>query len=894
MQHKPFILIDGSSYLYRAFHALPPLTNSQGQPTGAIYGVLNMIRKLINDYQPELIGVVFDAKGKSFRNDLYPEYKSNRRAMPDELRQQIKPLFEIIRAMGLPLIIIDNVEADDVIGTLAKQAIEQGLETLISTGDKDMAQLVSDQVVLINTMNNSFLDPQTVVQKFGISPERIVDYLSLVGDSSDNIPGIPNVGPKTAAKWLQEYGTLDAIIANADKITGKVGDNLRNNLGLFPLSKQLLTIKTDVELTVTPQTLKPLSPDEETLIRWYRELEFKTWLAEALSKTTVNEATSKKHYEIILDKTAFNRWLTDLIAAEYFAFDTETTSLDYMQAQLVGVSFAIAPHKAAYVPFGHDYPGAPLQLARDWVLEQLKPLLENPKYKKVGHNLKYDMEVLANHHIALQGVDHDTMLESYVLNSTASRHNLDTLALKYLGHGTILFEEVAGKGIKQLTFNQVAVEQAGPYAAEDADVALQLHQMLWPKIAAIPGLKKTYSSIELPLLNVLAAIERNGVLVDAAQLRQQSSSLATRLGELKVEIFNLAGEEFNIDSPKQLQEILFNKLLLPITKKTPTGQPSTAEAVLQELAIRYQLPRFILEYRSLTKLKSTYTDKLPQAINPTTQRVHTSYNQALTATGRLSSSEPNLQNIPIRTEEGRRIRQAFTVPPGYKMLTADYSQIELRIMAHLSQDSGLLHAFQHGLDIHQATAAEVFNVPLEEVTPLQRRNAKAVNFGLIYGMSSFGLAQQIGVSRLEAQDYIDRYFRRYPGVEKYMNDTRRHAHQLGYVETLLGRRLYLPEINASNMMRQKAAERTAINAPMQGTAADIIKLAMIKVFNSLQASPLDIKMVMQVHDELVFEIKETQVEEASALIKKDMESAAQLAVPLLVSIGVGDNWDEAH
>jgi DNA polymerase I len=897
MSTPDLILIDGSSYLYRAFHALPPLVNSKGEPSGAVYGVVSMLRKLLKDYTLKYVAVVFDAKGKTFRDDLLATYKAQRPAMPDDLKAQIEPLHAIVRAMGLPLLMIEGVEADDVIGTLAQQATQLGLHTLISTGDKDFAQLVDDHITLINTMNNKLLNRESVIEKFGVTPEQIIDYLSLVGDNSDNIPGVPNVGPKTAAKWLTEYHTLDNLVAHATDIKGKVGDNFRAHLEQLPLTKQLVTIKCDVPLEFTPTQLQQSEINRDSLISWFKRLEFKSWLAELVNDPATAQIKNSQNnfsYQIILTQIEFDQWLSQLQQAELFAFDTETTSLDYMQAEIVGVSFAIEAGKAAYVPFMHDYLGAPDQLNREHILQQLKPLLENPNKKKLGHNLKYDMSVLANHGITLRGIAFDTMLESYVLDSIGSRHDMDTLALKYLGHRTVHFEDIAGKGAKQLTFNQIALEQAGPYAAEDADITLKLHQTLWPKLSAEKSLTTIFNNFEIPLVSVLSDIERYGVLIDAKLLQQQSEELATRLFELEREAHQLAGQPFNLGSPKQLQEILYQKHHLPVLEKTPTGQPSTAESVLQELALNYPLPKVILEYRTLSKLKSTYTDQLPQQIDPRSGRVHTSYHQAVTATGRLSSSDPNLQNIPVKTKEGRRIRQAFIAPAGHKIIAADYSQIELRIMAHLSQDPGLLNAFAQKQDIHQATAAEVFSVPLEQVTTDQRRSAKAINFGLIYGMSSFGLARQLDIERDAAQLYIDIYFARYPGVKKYMEDTRRLAHAQGYVETLFGRRLNLPEINTRNMQRQRAAERAAINAPLQGTAADIIKNAMLSVFAALQKSKLNARMIMQVHDELVFEATESDIDQAVNLIKDNMMHAAKLDVPLVVDVGIGNNWDEAH
>ncbi len=897
--NKLLVLVDGSSYLYRAFHAMPSLTNSKGEPTGAVYGVTNMLRRLLKDYDPAHVAVVFDAKGKTFRDEMYPEYKANRPPMPNELRSQIEPIHAIVRAMGLPLLSIEGVEADDVIGTLAKQAEEQGMKVLVSTGDKDMAQLVNEHVTLVNTMTETTMDPDGVSEKFGIPPERIIDYLALIGDTVDNVPGVPKVGPKTAVKWLQDYGSLDGIIEHADEFKGKVGEYLRDSLQQLPLSKELVTIKCDVEMELKPLQLERESPDQNALRDLYSQLEFKTWLSELLSgggDAPVEEAqpaNAESEYEVVLDWKTFDAWLKKLEQAELFAFDTETTSLDYMDAMNVGVSFAVEAHKAAYVPVAHNYPGAPQQLPRNEVLEKLKPLLESDKHLKVGQNLKYDKSVLANHGITLRGIAHDTMLESYVLDSTATRHDMDSLALKYLGHKNISYEEVAGKGAKQIGFNEVALEQAGPYAAEDADITLRLHQTLWPKLEATPTLATLYRELEVPLLSILSRMERNGVLVDKAMLEQQSGELAQKMTTIEKAAYDAAGETFNLGSPKQIQAILFDKLGLPVLKKTPKGQPSTAEEVLDELALDYPLPRLILEHRSMSKLKSTYTDKLPLMINLTTGRVHTSYHQAVAATGRLSSSDPNLQNIPVRTEEGRRIRQAFIAPPGYRIVAADYSQIELRIMAHLSGDEGLLKAFTAGEDIHRATAAEVFGEPLEAVTADQRRSAKAINFGLIYGMSAFGLAKQLGIERAAAQNYVDLYFARYPGVKAYMDSTRELAKEQGYVETVFGRRLYIPDINSSNGQRRQYAERTAINAPMQGTAADIIKRAMLAVDAWLADQP-DIHMIMQVHDELVFEVPEARVDEVSGKIIELMSGAAALRVPLVVEAGSGTNWDEAH
>ena len=899
---QPLILVDGSSYLYRAFHAMPNFSNSRGLPTGAVYGVVNMLRSLIQQYQPTHIGVIFDAKGKTFRDELFSDYKAHRPPMPDELRQQIEPLYQIIEALGLPLISVTGVEADDVIGTLAQQAVRAGHRVLISTGDKDIAQLVNDNVTLINTMNNSLLDPQGVIDKFGVPAERIIDYLALMGDTSDNIPGIPKVGPKTAVKWLSQYGTLDEIVDHADKIKGKVGENLRANLEQLALSRELVTIRCDVKdesLTTEIDDLKPAKPDTEQLKQLYSEYEFKNWLRELLDNdqnpadAPPPAAEAEPEYEMITEQAHLDEWLQKLRQAELFAFDTETTSLNYMDALIVGLSFAVERGHAAYLPLAHNYPGAPRQLDRDGVLAQFKPILEDSKQLKLGQNLKYDRSVLANHGIDLRGIAHDTMLESYVLDSTATRHNMDSLALKYLGRKTTKYEEVAGKGARQICFNQVSVEVATPYAAEDAEVTLALHETLLPQLEE-RGLLKLYSEMEMPLLSVISNIERTGVLIDSAMLLHQGQELAQKLTEIQKEAFAEAGEEFNLSSPKQIQAILFDKLELPILKKTPKGQPSTSEEVLQELALDYPLPELILKYRSLAKLKSTYTDKLPNMVNMSTGRVHTSYHQAVAATGRLSSSDPNLQNIPIRSPEGRRIRQAFIAPEGSLILAADYSQIELRIMAHLSGDEGLLSAFAAGEDIHRATAAEVFEIARDEVTTEQRRSAKAINFGLIYGMSAFGLAKQLSIGRAEAQNYIDLYFARYPGVKRYMEQTKEQAKAQGYVETLFGRRLYLPDINSSNGQRRQYAERTAINAPMQGTAADIIKRAMLAVDRWIQSEGQGVKMIMQVHDELVFEVESERVEELRNRVIELMESAAELRVPLLVEADVGNNWDEAH
>ncbi len=892
---KPLILVDGSSYLYRAFHAMPALTNSKGFPTGAAYGVINMLRRLLNDYQPDLIAVVFDAKGKTFRNDLYPEYKANRLSMPDELGQQIKPIHDIIRALGIPIIMMEGVEADDVIGTLARHATEQEIPTIISTGDKDLAQLVNQHVTLINTMTNSSLTPTSVKEKFGVTPSQMIDYLSLVGDTSDNIPGVPQVGPKTAAKWLATYESLDNIIQQADKISGKVGEKLRAFIPQFPLTKSLVTIKTDLNLPAKIDELTMQLADKEALSQLYQEMEFKTWLGELLQNTKKQQADEKyANYSIVYTKAELDQWIEKINQAGIVAFDSETTSLDYMIANIVGVSFCIEPGFAAYVPFGHDYPDAPQQLSRETVLSALKPILENPNIKKIGQHIKYDMEVFANNaDIDIKGTDFDTMLESYVLDSSSNSHDLESLALKYLGWRAIPYTEVAGKGAKQIPFNQVKVEEAARYAAEDADITLRLNQLLQSRIALEEGIKHVYEKIEIPLIPVLVDMERCGVLIDPDKLRMQGAELERRLKELEEQAFALAGQAFNMNSPKQLQEILFQVLKLPILQKTPTGQPSTADPVLQELAHEYEMPHIIIEYRSLSKLMSTYTSRLVEQIQPSTGRIHTSYNQAGAATGRLSSSEPNLQNIPIRTPEGRRIRQAFIAPSGYKLVSADYSQIELRIMAHISKDPGLLKAFSEGLDVHKATAAEVWGVALDDVTFEMRRNAKAINFGLIYGMSAFGLTRQLGIDRHAAQDYIDRYFARYPKVREYMEKTRTQAKELGFVETLWGRRLYLPDIHASQIPRQRAAERTAINAPLQGSAADIIKMAMINIHQWLKTSKLPARMIMQVHDELVFEVAETHLEKVVAEIKYRMSNVVQLAIPLEVSAGIGDNWDKA-
>ena len=907
-QRPPLVLVDGSSYLYRAFHALPPLNNSAGQPTGAVKGVINMLRRLRKDFPDSPMAVVFDAKGKTFRDDLFAQYKAHRPPMPDELRVQIEPIHRIVRAMGLPLLVVDGVEADDVIGTLARAAEKDARPVVISTGDKDMAQLVSPYITLINTMTNTTLDEVGVADKFGVPPAQIVDYLALVGDSSDNIPGVSGIGGKTAVPLLTQIGGLSELYRNLDKIAGldvrgakTLAAKLEAERDNAYLSQQLATIRCNVQLPFHISDLAAGEQNRAELIELFRQLEFKGWLSEMLEPAESEESPvvepagkAARNYQTIVNHTQLEGWLQRLSQAELFAFDTETTSLDYMRAEIVGVSFAVTAGEAAYVPLMHDYPGAPAQLDREYVLTMLKPLLEDPLRPKVGQNLKYDQSVLVNHGVALRGIAYDTMLESYVLDAVATRHDMDSLALKYLGVNTIHYEEVAGKGAKQIGFSQVAIEQASDYAAEDADITLQLHQCLWPRVQAEPGLRAVFQEIEMPLVPVLSRIERNGALVSRQLLTQQSHELGLRLLELEQQAYELAGQKFNLGSPKQLGEILYDRLGIPVTRKTPTGAPSTAEDVLAELADDYPLPRLLLEYRGLAKLKSTYTDKLPEMINPRTGRIHTSYHQAVAATGRLSSSDPNLQNIPVRTAAGRRIRQAFIAPPGYRIVAADYSQIELRIMAHLSGDAGLLKAFAHGEDIHRATAAEVFGVGREAVSSDQRRSAKAINFGLIYGMSAFGLARQLGIGRSEAQTYVDLYFSRYPGVKEFMDRTRAEAAQHGFVETLFGRRLYLPEINARNAQRRQAAERTAINAPLQGTAADIIKKAMIEVDAWLSAENLDVRMIMQVHDELVFEVAENAVAALLPQIAQRMGNAATLAVPLLVEARAGNNWDEAH
>lgn len=938
---NPFVLVDGSSYLFRAYYAPPHLTNSAGEPTGAIYGVVNMLKSLLNQYVPSHLAVVFDAKGKTFRNDLYADYKANRPPMPDDLRGQIAPLHEIIKAMGLPLVIIDNVEADDVIGTLAKHATKAGHHTLISTSDKDMAQLVNEHVTLINTLDNRVSTPASVQERFGVRPDQIIDFLALMGDSSDNIPGMPGVGEKTAQHILQGIDSIDAMLANPEKVAElgfrgakTMPAKIAEHKDLILLSRELATIKLDVEIPLTEAEFVRREADKDELIRLFKECEFRRWLGELLeeggttaavtttadkttatnkaagaeqtaaatSTTTENEAAvepkqfDQSNYEVVTTEAAFNKWLAKLKAADCYAFDTETTSLNYMETELVGISFSVVAGEACYIPLAHQDLDGPKQLSRDEVLAKLKPLFEDTELKKVGQNIKYDLHVLRNYNIRLRGILNDTMLSSYVLNSVSSRHGMDTLSLQYLGHKTISYETLAGKGAKQKRFDQLSIAEAAPYAAEDADITLRLHQVLWPKVAEVAGLKSVLNELELPLLPILAMMERRGVFVNAERLTNQSQEIAKELKEIELDAFAIAGEPFNLNSPKQLQVILFDQLGLPIKKKTPKGAPSTAEDVLQELALDYPLPDLILRHRGLAKLKSTYTDKLPRMINSQTGRIHTSYHQAVTATGRLSSTDPNLQNIPVRNEAGRRVRQAFVAPEGYKIVAIDYSQIELRIMAHLSRSKGLLEAFARGRDIHRATASEVFSVALDSVTAEQRRSAKAVNFGLIYGMSAFGLARQLNIGQKEAQRYMDIYFERFPGVQDYMDSTREQAAAQGYVETLFGRRLYLPEINARNIPRRKAAERAAINAPMQGSAADIIKRAMLDVQSWLKQVPAagEVFMTMQVHDELVFEVKEDCLDTHVAELVRVMESAAKLDVPLIAEAGVGDNWDEAH
>ena len=903
MAQKQLILVDGSSYLFRSFFqpALKRFVTSQGQPTGAIFGVVNMLKSLQSEFQPEYMVVVFDAKGKNFRHEMYEEYKANRPPMPDELRSQIDYVHQAVKALGLPLISVAGVEADDVIGTLAAQGAAAGFEVLVSTGDKDLAQIVNDKVTLIDTMKKVTYDADGVAEKYGVRPDQIIDYLALIGDSSDNVPGVPKVGPKTAVKWLEQYATLDNIVEHADEIGGKVGENLREFLPKLPLSKDLVTIRCELGLDLTMDDLKLLKQDNQVLANLYQELEFKKWLSEldvALDVKNVAASAAEseidKEYDTVLDKKSFGIWLQRLKEAELFAFDTETTSLDIMSAELVGVSFAVEAGKAAYVPVAHTYMGVPEQLDRDYVLQQLKPLLEDEAALKVGQNLKYDRSVLANYDIQLAGIAYDTMLESYLLDSVASRHDMDSLAMRHLGVQTTKFEEVAGKGKAQITFDQVSLDQAGPYAAEDADITLQLHETIMPQLAEHKKQETLFRTLEMPLVSVLSRIERNGVYIDSGMLLMQSQQLAVRMQELEVKAHKAAGGDFNLSSPKQIQEILFEKLGLPVIRKTPKGQPSTAEDVLQELAQEHELPRLIVEHRGLGKLKSTYTDKLPIMVSNKTNRVHTSYHQAVTATGRLSSSDPNLQNIPIRTEEGRRIREAFIPEPGNVLVAADYSQVELRIMAHLSGDEALIEAFKNGEDIHRATAAEVFGSALAEVTPDQRRSAKAINFGLIYGMSAFGLAKQLGVHRQEAQEYINVYFERYPGVKAYMDNTREQARENGFVETVYGRRLYLPDIKSSNGTRRQYAERTAINAPMQGTAADLIKMAMLAVDKWIVSEAPEVKMIMQVHDELVFELPENQQALVIETVSELMSGVGTLNVPLSVEAKAGANWALAH
>ncbi|MAJ91862.1 MAG: DNA polymerase I [Legionellales bacterium] len=906
MTNNTLVLVDGSYYLFRAYHAMPPLTNSSGEPTGVIFGVINMIKKHLTEGGPDYFAVIFDAKGKTFRNNLYEEYKANRPEMAEELAVQIQPLHELIQALGIPLLVIDGVEADDVIATLAIKAAGKNIKTIISTGDKDLAQIVNKNIHLINTMSNLKLDPSGVKDKFGVPPERIIDYLTLVGDSVDNIPGVPKVGPKTAAKWLNEFGNLERIVKNADKIKGKVGENLRDFLPKIPLTKELVTLKCDVELAVSPEDLVITEANNDLLGKIYAKWNFTSWLAQLnqedskeknkKSKIKKSSDSSKPKYEIIYKASELDYWLDKLKNAELISIDTETTSLDYMIAKIVGISFAVAPNHAAYIPLEHNYIGAPKQLSLKETLKKLKPILEDENISKVGQNLKYDKEVFANYKINLKGIKNDTMLASYVLNSTATRHNLDALARNYLNIETVHYEDVAGKGVNQITFNQVPIEEAAPYAAEDADIAIKLYENLISKLKKIPTLEKVYTSIEIPLLPVLSHIERNGVVINTKMLAEQTIDLKKRMLEIQTQAYSIANEEFNISSPKQIQSVLYDedKMNLPVLSKTPKGQPSTAESVLLELSEEYELPRLILEYRSVSKLCSTYTEKLPKIINKDTGRVHTSYHQAVTATGRLSSSNPNLQNIPVKTHEGRKIRQAFIAPANYLIVAADYSQIELRIMAHLSKDQGLLNSFEQGHDIHKNTAAEVFDEHIDKVTKEQRRAAKAINFGLIYGMSSFGLAKQLGIERSRAQKYVDLYFDRYPDVKNFMQNTREEAKQNGFVETVYGRRLYLPEIISKNATRRKYAERTAINAPMQGTAADIIKLAMIDIDKWLNETKYDAKMIMQVHDELVFEVHSDKLNEFIPEIQERMTKNNPLITPLEIDIGFGNNWDQAH
>ena len=902
MTDNTLVLVDGSYYLFRAYHAMPPLTNTAGEPTGVIFGVINMIKKHLVEGGPDYFAVIFDAKGKSFRNDLYKEYKANRPAMPEDLSVQIKPLHDLIRALGIPLLVVEDVEADDVIATLAKQAAKRKIKTIISTGDKDLAQIVDHNIHLINTMSNVRLDPNGVKDKFGVPPEKIIDYLTLIGDSVDNIPGVPKVGPKTAVKWLNEFGCLDQIVSNADKIKGKVGENLREFLPKIPLTKELITLKYDVDLNLQPEDLVIGEADNTALLEIYNKWNFTTWLSQLKQETNADKklgdsqtsVSSKSKYETIFTSSALDLWTNKLERADLISIDTETTSLDYMKAEIVGISFSVSKNNAAYIPLQHDYVGAPVQLSLKDTLEKLKPILEDKTKKKVGQNLKYDKEVFANYNINLQGIEHDTMLASYVVNSTATRHNLDALAQNYLNTKTIRYEDVAGKGAKQIPFSQVTIEKATPYAAEDAEIVIQLHDVLMSELQKTPTLEKIYSEIEIPLLSALCRIERNGVTIDPKMLKKQTADLKNKMLGIETKAHNLSKESFNISSPKQIQSILYDKLNLPVLAKTPKGQPSTAEPVLQELSEQFELPKLILEYRSMSKLCSTYTEKLPQMINNKTGRVHTSYHQAVAATGRLSSSDPNLQNIPIRTEEGRKIRQAFIAPKDYVIVAADYSQIELRIMAHLSKDKGLLTAFEKGLDVHKTTAAEVFAIDIQKVTKDQRRAAKAINFGLIYGMSAFGVAKQLGIERNDAKQYIDLYFNRYPDIKNFMDLTRNKAKQNGFVETVYGRRLYLPEINSKNAAQRQYAERTAINAPMQGTAADIIKNAMIDIDDWLNKTNFDAKMLMQVHDELVFEVHADKLEKFIKEVETRMVKNNYLAVSLEIDVGYGNNWDEAH
>ena len=896
-KQKKLVLVDGSSYLFRAYHARGVnLTSPSGKPTHAIFIVINMLRKLIKDEAPDKIAVVFDAKGKTFRNDIYPDYKANRPPMPDDLRDQIAPLHDIIKAQGLPLICIEGIEADDVIGTLSREANEQGYKVLISTGDKDMAQLVNANVHLINTMNNQYMDEDGVMEKFKVRADQIIDYLALMGDSSDNIPGVPKVGPKTAAKWIAEYDSLESVMQHASEIPGKVGENLRESLEFLPMSYELATIKMDCDTGFAIDELEQQGEDSGSLSALYMEYGFTRWLDDLDSSNIAGSTVQKApgEYECILSQAAFDRWLIALNNCECFAVDTETTSLNYMQARLVGISICIEVGKACYIPLGHSYLGAPAQLDRKTTLDALKPVLEDPTTGKIGQNIKYDAHIFISEGIFLKGIREDTMLQSYVLNSTATRHNMDALAQVYLGRDTIHFEEIAGKGAKQLTFDQIELDKASDYAAEDADITLQLHENLLPRFKGEDKLYSVYRDIELPLVEVLVKVEQNGVLVDRNLLYQQGIEVGNKLAEIERSIFQQADEEFNLSSPKQIQSILYDKLKLPILRKTPKGQPSTAEDVLEELALNYPIPALLLEHRSLNKLKSTYIDKLPNEINAITGRVHTSYQQAVASTGRLSSTSPNLQNIPIRTAEGRRIREAFTASEGKRILALDYSQIELRIMAHLSADDNLIKAFERGLDVHRATASEVFGCALDEVESDQRRAAKAINFGLIYGMSAFGLGKQLNIGRNEAQKYVETYFERYPGVKRYMEETKQLAREQGYVETVFGRRLYLPDINAKNAMQRQYAERTAINAPMQGTAADIIKRAMLDVHLWLAEDGDKTRMIMQVHDELVFEVDENDIDRNRDKIGQLMTSAADLSIKLEVDAGVGLNWHEAH